>query len=485
MSNSSKPSVNTNSNDSLAFGNMNPSRRTFIRSAAAFAAFPLLPAFSARTFPRFQLGPNQRLQLAKVAVGGMGESDLEALSKHPNVDIVALCDVDARGREKYASKFPKAQWFTDWREMFDKLGNKFDAVSVSTPDHMHAPIAMSAMNMGKHVYCQKPLAHTAYENRMLADFAKSHSKIVTQMGTQRSAMIGRRQQLELLNSGVIIGKIKSIHAWSDRPMGWWPQGQPMPTGNEKPPEWLSWDLWLGVAPTRPYVDKAYAPFMWRGTYDFGCGALGDMGCHILDYPFMAAKLGLPLSVRCDCTDATEDEFPTTETITLKYAATDRTVAEGVTVMWYDNKLVPTNAALGIPDGVDIRSNAAAVIGEKGVMLCPLDPEYAKDSGKVTLSDEPLVWDNNKKAVKLNLPKLEARNHWFHWVDGCFGKTTPEANFPFAGLLCESLSVGAAASHFANRDLQYDPTNFTFTNEPKGAQYLKTKYRDGWSVKGLS
>ena len=463
---------------------MNPSRRTFIRSAAAFAAFPLLPAFSARALPRFQLGPNQRLQLAKVAVGGMGESDLEALSKHPNVDIVALCDVDARGREKYASQFPKAQWFTDWREMFDKLGNKFDAVSVSTPDHMHAPIAMSAMNMGKHVYCQKPLAHTAYENRMLADFAKSHSKIVTQMGTQRSAMLGRRQQLELLNSGVI-GKIKSIHAWSDRPMGWWPQGKPMPTGSEKPPEWLSWDLWLGVAPTRPYVDKAYAPFMWRGTYDFGCGALGDMGCHILDYPFMAAKLGLPISVRCDCTDATEDEFPTTETITLKYAATDRTVAEGVTVMWYDNKLVPTHAALGIPEGVDIRSNAAAVIGEKGVMLCPLDPEYANDSGKLTLSDEPLVWDNNKKFVWLNLPRFEARNHWFHWVDGCFGKTTPEANFPFAGLLCESLSVGAAASHFANRDLQYDSTNFTFTNEPKGAQYLKTKYRDGWSVKGLS
>ena len=477
MSNSSKPPVNANSNDPLAFANMNPSRRTFIRSAAAFAVFPMLPGFSARALPRFQLGPNQRLQLAKVAVGGMGESDLEELSKHPNVDIVALCDVDGRGKEKYATKFPKAQWFNDWREMFDKLGNKFDAVSVSTPDHMHAPISMSAMNIGKHVYCQKPLAHSAYENRMLADFAKGHSKIVTQMGTQRSAMIGRRQQLELLNDNVI-GKIKSIHAWSDRPMGWWPQGKPMPTGGETPPEWLAWDLWLGVAPTRPFVPHAYAPFMWRGTYDFGCGALGDMGCHILDYPFMAAKLGLPISVRCDCTDATEDEFPTKETITLKYAATDRTVAEGVTVTWYDGGLRPTNDRLGIPDGVDIRGNASVVIGEKGVMLCPLDPEKV-------LSDEPLVWDNKKTSVKLNLPKLETRNHYFHWVDGCFGKTTPQANFAFAGLMCESLSVGAAASHFANRDLQYDPKNFTFLNEPLGAQYLKTKYRNGWSVKGLS
>ena len=477
MSNSSKPPVNANSNDHLAFANMNPSRRTFIRSAAAFAAFPMLPGFSARALPRFQLGPNQRLQLAKVAVGGMGESDLEELSKHPNVDIVALCDVDGRGKEKYATKFPKAQWFNDWREMFDKLGNKFDAVSVSTPDHMHAPISMSAMNMGKHVYCQKPLAHSAYENRMLADFAKGHPKIITQMGTQRSAMIGRRQQLELLNDNVI-GKIKSIHAWSDRPMGWWPQGKPMPTGGETPPEWLAWDLWLGVAPTRPFVPHAYAPFMWRGTYDFGCGALGDMGCHILDYPFMAAKLGLPISVRCDCSDATEDEFPTKETITLKYAATDRTVAEGVTVTWYDGGLRPSNGLLGIPDGVDIRGNASVVIGEKGVMLCPLDPEKV-------LSDEPLVWDNKKTLVKLNLPKLETRNHYFHWVDGCFGKTTPQANFAFAGLMCESLSVGAAASHFANRDLQYDPKNFTFLNEPLGAQYLKTKYRNGWSVKGLS
>jgi len=484
MSNSSKPPINANSNDPLAFANMNPSRRTFIRSAAAFAAFPMLPGFSARALPRFQLGPNQRLQLAKVAVGGMGESDLEELSKHPNVDIVALCDVDGRGKEKYATKFQKAQWFNDWREMFDKLGNKFDAVSVSTPDHMHAPISMSAMNLGKHVYCQKPLAHSAYENRMLADFAKGHSKIVTQMGTQRSAMIGRRQQLELLNDNVI-GKIKSIHAWSDRPMGWWPQGKPMPTGGETPPEWLAWDLWLGVAPTRPFVPHAYAPFMWRGTYDFGCGALGDMGCHILDYPFMAAKLGLPISVRCDCTDATEDEFPTKETITLKYAATDRTVAEGVTVTWYDGGLRPTNERLGIPNDVDIRGNASVVIGEKGVMLCPLDPEHAKDSDKIMLSDEPLVWDNKKTLVKLNLPKLETRNHYFHWVDGCFGKTTPQANFAFAGLMCESLSVGAAASHFANRDLQYDPKNFTFVNEPLGAQYLKTKYRNGWSVKGLS
>ncbi|MCE9618292.1 MAG: Gfo/Idh/MocA family oxidoreductase [Planctomycetes bacterium] len=460
----------------------NPSRRTFIRSAAAFAVLPLMP----RLEPRFQLGPNQRLQLAKVAVGGMGESDLEQLSAHPNVDIVALCDVDSQEKSKLSAKFPKAQWFSDWREMFAKLGDKFDAVSVSTPDHMHAPIAMSAMQMGKHVYCQKPLAHSAYENRMLADFAKANSKVVTQMGTQRSAMIGRRQQLQLLNEG-IVGKISAIHAWSDRPMGWWPQGKPMPTGSEKPPEWLSWDLWLGVAPTRPYVKDAYAPFMWRGTYDFGCGALGDMGCHILDYPFLAAKLGLPTSVRCDCTDATEDEFPTKETITLKYAPTDRTVAEGVTVTWYDGGLRPTNAQMGIPDGVDIRGNAAVVIGEKGVMLCPLDPERAdpKDPKKLALTDEPQVWDKNKKAIALNLPKLETRNHWHHWVDGCFGKTKPEANFAFAGLLCESLSVGAAASHFANRDLQYDPKSFAFSNEPKGAQFLKTKYRDGWSVKGLS
>jgi hypothetical protein len=135
--------------------------------------------------------------------------------------------------------------------------------------------------------------------------------------------------------------------------------------------------------------------------------------------------------------------------------------------------------------VDIRGNASVVIGEKGVMLCPLDPEHDKDTGKVTLSDEPLVWDNAKSPVKLNLPTLETRNHYFHWVDGCFGKTTPQANFAFAGLMCESLSVGAAASHFANRDLQYDPKNFTFVNEPLGAQYLKTKYRNGWSVKGLS
>jgi predicted dehydrogenase len=458
-----------------------PTRRSFIHSAAAFAALPLLPRFA----PRLRLGPNQRLQLAKVAVGGMGESDLEQLASHPNVDVVALCDVDSQRRQELQAKFPKAKWFADWREMFDKLGGSFDAVSVSTPDHMHAPIAMSAMQKGKHVYCQKPLAHTAFENRALADFAKAHPKVVTQMGTQRSSMIGRRQQLQLLREGAI-GKIRTIHAWSDRPMGWWPQGQPRPAGSDTPPEWLSWDLWLGVAPARPYVKDRYAPFKWRGTYDFGCGALGDMGCHIMDYPFLAAGLELPASVRCDCTDATDDEFPTKETITLKYAPNSRTAPEGVSVIWYDGGLRPTNAQLGIPDGVDIRSNAAVVIGDKGVMLCPLDPEHdPKDRAKVVLTDEPQVWDGGRNPVKLALPKLPERNHWHHWVEGCFGNAKPEAHFAFAGLLCESLSVGAAASRFPNRELQYDAKNFAFANEPAGASGLKSTYREGWSVPGLS
>jgi len=453
------------------------SRRAFVRGAATFAALPLMP----RMDPFRMLGPNGKLQLVKIAVGGMGESDLRELSAHPNVEFIGLCDVDVRGKEKLAGKFPNASWFADWREMLAKLGDRIDGVSISTPDHMHAPIAMTAMQMGKHVYCQKPLGHSALENRRLAEFAASHPKVVTQMGTQRSAMIGRRQQLQLLREGVI-GKFKEIHAWSDRPAGWWPQGEPRPQGGEAPPAWLSWDLFLGVAPERPYVPNRYAPFNWRGTYDFGCGALGDMGCHIMDYPFMAAKLGLPVSVRCDATDGTDDEYPTKETITLTYAPTDMT-AGNLQVKWYDGGLKPSNASMGIPEDVDTRSNAIVVVGEKGTMLCPLDPEYDK-AGKVVKSDEPQAWDPSKKAMALKLPKLEKRNHWHHWVDGCFGKAKPEANFQFAGLLCESLSVGAAASRFANRDLQYDAKAMVFSNEPASKVILQKPYRAGWAVKGL-
>ena len=442
------------------------------------AAMPLLP----RIWSPGRQMPGGSLRVAKIGVAGMGESDLREIVGHPAVRIAAVCDVDARHREAMKKRFPDAPWFSDWRELLGSMSDKIDAVVVSTPDHMHAPISMSAMNLGKHVYCQKPLGHSALENRRLADFAASHPKVVTQMGTQRSAMPGRRQQLMLLREGAI-GRFKAIHAWSDRPMGWWPQGGPRPTNAQPAPEWLSWDLFLGVAPQRPYVPDAYHPFMWRGTYDFGCGALGDMGCHILDYPFLAAGLGLPTRVRVDAKDSTDDQYPTQEKITLTYAGTDRTAGGEIDITWYDGGLRPSNASLGIPDGVDIRGNAVVVIGEKGTMLCPLDPEHDKQ-GKLILSDEPLVWDADRKAVWLNLPGMPRWNHWHRWIDGCLKGDQPEANFAFAGKLCESLSVGAAASRFPNRTFTYDAKAIAFPEEPAAAALLRKRYRDGWQVKGL-
>jgi predicted dehydrogenase len=441
-------------------------------------AVPLMP----RLWSVGSLRPGASLRVAKIGVAGMGESDLREIVAHPAVRITAVCDVDARHREGMKGRFPDAPWFSDWRELLGTMADKVDAVVVSTPDHMHAPISMSAMNLGKHVYCQKPLGHSALENRRLAEFAASHSKVVTQMGTQRSAMVGRRQQLMLLREGVI-GRFKAIHAWSDRPMGWWPQGGPRPANAQPAPEWLSWDLFLGVAPQRPYVPDAYHPFMWRGTYDFGCGALGDMGCHILDYPFLAAGLGLPIRVRADAKDSTDDQYPTQEKITLTYTGTDRTTGGEFDVTWYDGGLRPSQASLGIPDGVDIRGNAVVVIGEKGSMLCPLDPEFDKQ-GKLTLSDEPLVWNTDRKAVMLNLPGMPRRNHWHQWIDGCLKGEQPEANFAFAGRLCESLSVGAAASRFPNRTLTYDAKAIAFTEAPEATAMLRKRYREGWSVTGL-
>ena len=434
----------------------------------------------------------EKLRVAKVGCGGMGLSDLNEVSSHKMVEIVALCDIDSRHLEvlrkggkdgegkEIKPRFPAAEAFADWREMYAKLGDRFDAVVCSTADHMHAPISMAALNMGKHVYCQKPLAQGAWENRRLAEVAGAKKSLVTQMGTQRIATKWRRYGAKLLRDGVV-GRVKEIHAWTNRPAGWWPQGNPRPEGSDPVPAWLSWDLFLGVSQSRPFKD-GYTPFNWRGTIDWGTGAFGDMGCHMLDVPFYELELGSPLTAWCNPVKASADQFPESESVVMTYAATPKTSKDGLTLKWYDGGQFPDFKAIGLPDGWEggkegedvVKGDGGVIlVGEKGIMWFPIEHAWAR------------VFVDGK-AVEMKPEDLGRSNHWHDWVDACLSgkKDACVSRFEKGGRMCESLSIGAMSALDPGKKLEYDASACAFRNSPAASAMLKRTYRDGWKVENL-
>jgi predicted dehydrogenase len=469
---------------------MRITRRSFVLASLATPfAFRSVSALSGRS-----PWASEKLRVAKVGCGGMGTNDLLEVAGHSAVEIVALCDVDRRpmdvlrlgGKKEdgsaIAPRFPNARAFADWREMFAEMGDSFDAVVCSVADHMHAPISMEALNRGKHVYCQKPLAHSPWENRQLAKVAAARPELVTQMGTQRMAKKHRRQGYAMLRDGVV-GKVRAMHAWTDRPAGWWPQGKPRPEGTNPVPEWLSWDLFLGTAPERPYRD-GYTPFNWRGTYDWGCGAFGDMACHIVDWPFYALELTYPVSVRSECSDATDDQFPTAETVVMEYPPTAKTADAGLTFTWYDGGRMPEFRALGLPSdfaGVDKEGKPKSppsdggviLIGERGIMYFPIEGET------------PSVFVDGKK-VPVKVEDEKTTNHWHDWVDAVVAGKPMQVNAPFArgGLMCESLSLGAFSCREPGKRLEYDAAKVAFTNSEAATRWCRKPYRHGWMVDNL-
>ena len=434
----------------------------------------------------------EKLRVAKVGCGGMGLSDLNEVSSHKMVEVVALCDIDSRHLEvlrkggkdgegkEIKPRFPAAEAFADWREMYAKLGDRFDAVVCSTADHMHAPISMAALNMGKHVYCQKPLAQGAWENRRLAEVAGAKKSLVTQMGTQRIATKWRRYGAKLLRDGVV-GRVKEIHAWTNRPAGWWPQGNPRPEGSDPVPAWLSWDLFLGVSQSRPFKD-GYTPFNWRGTIDWGTGAFGDMGCHMLDVPFYELELGSPLTAWCNPVKASADQFPESESVVMTYAATPKTSKDGLTLKWYDGGQFPDFKAIGLPDGWEggkegedvVKGDGGVIlVGEKGILWFPIEHAWCR------------VFVDGK-AIEMKPEDLGSSNHWHNWVEACLNgkKDACVSRFELAGRMCESLSIGAMSSLDPGKVLEYDAKAVAFRNSPEASKMLHRTYREGWKVENL-
>jgi predicted dehydrogenase len=448
------------------------SRRHFLGAAGAASLL---------TVPRHVLGsasegpPSDKLSIAGIGVGGMGHGNLHGLKSE---NIVALCDVDARQAAGAFRDFPKAARYTDFRVMLEKEKDAIDAVMVATPDHMHAPASMLAMSMGKHVYCEKPLTHTVREARLVAEAARAR-KVATQMGNRGQAEEGVRLLCEWIWAGAI-GAVREVHLWTDRPMRgiydtYWPQGVGRPEGEQPVPGGVEWDLWLGVAPARPY-HGGYMPFVWRGWWDFGTGALGDIGCHCLDSVFRALKLVHPLSVEACSSPVNDETYPLSSIVTWEFPA--RGDMPPVKLMWYDGGLRPPRP-VELEDGRSLGSftNGQLFIGDKGKIM-------TGGSG-----DMPVIIPVSRMKDFQPPPKTLPRSpgHYQEWIAACKGGPPAGSNFDHAGPLAETVLLGNIALRRAMREKQsakrllWDPAAMQFPNAPEANQYVHREYRAGWTL----
>lgn len=437
-----------------------PTRRQFLKSAAATAAtMTLLPRSLRAT------SPNDKLNTAHIGVGGMGRSDLRSVSRHPYVNVVALCDVDANNLAAAAKDFPKAKTFSDYRAMFDQMAGQVDAVVVSTPDHTHAPAAMTALGHSKHVYCQKPLTHEVYEARRLREVA-AEKGLVTQMGIQVHASIPYRTATRLIQDGAI-GKVREVHAWSSKNWGY--DGGPFVGSDPVPPQ-LSWGLWLGTAAARPYKNKIYHPANWRKLIDFGTGTLGDMGVHIFDTPYRALKLTAPRWAKTTCRPPTGIGHPEKNRVEYEFSGTEYTT-DTLRWVWYDGDAAPPDGGdFPLPEGQQLPNQGSIFLGEKGACLLPhvADPQLLPAE---KFSDYPR-------------PELEPLDHYEQWVDACLGKTKTSAHFGYAGPLTEALLLGVVANRFPGTELHWDAETLKVTNLSDANTLLRRTYRSGFEVEGL-
>lgn len=447
--------------------NLRLNRRTFLASSAAAGAFMVLPSHVLGRQGR--VSPNSKLNIAGIGIGGQGASDLNDVSGE---NIVALCDVDWDYAAKTFAKYPAAKRYKDFREMLDKEKN-IDAVVIGTPDHLHAIVSVTAMKAGKHVYCEKPLTRTVREAREVARVARE-TKVATQMGNQGMAFEGNRLINEWLWDGAI-GPVREVHVWSDRPTHkgrlplWWPQGIERPTTNPPVPDTLDWDLWLGPAPKRPY-NPAYAPFRWRGWWDFGSGGLGDMGIHNIAPVFSALKLGAPETIQGSSTPVFPETVPVACMVHYQFPA--RGDMPSVKLHWYDGGMLPERP----PE-----------LGENG----RLDPEdgiiFVGDKGKMLVTgwggEHPRLLPESRNAEYKQPPKTLPRSvgHHQEWINACKTGSPTRSNFAFAGPLTEAVLLGSVCIRNGGDRLVWNSEQMKFTNDPDANEYLDYEHREGWKL----
>lgn len=438
-------------------GKRGVNRRKFLQGSALAGAGLLASRMAwAQTSPATT--STAKLRVAAIGIGGKGPSGVAGLAK-AGAEIVALCDVDQHMIDKLADKYPDAKHYIDFREMFDKQKD-IDAVIISTPDHSHAVAAMTAMKLGKHVYCEKPLTHDIWEARQLADAAKKY-KVATQMGNQGHASDFNRRQVEWIQSGMV-GAIKEVHCWTDRPARYWKQGMTERPPEKPVPDGLNWELWLNTASQRPYAD-GYHPFAWRGWWDFGTGALGDMGCHIVDPAYWALKLINPISVDAQTEGNTDESGPTKSIVVHEFA--ERDGRPPLKLFWYEG---------GKPDeslmkGAKPDDNGSLFIGESGTIMAG----YQKD---------PVLLDP-KEELKVVIPEKSipsSPGHHEEFVQACLGGPPAGSNFGYSGPLTETILLGNVAIR-AGKKIEWDGEKLRVTNDEDANKYIKREYQNGWKL----
>ncbi|SFI04297.1 Gfo/Idh/MocA family protein [Planctomicrobium piriforme] len=440
------------------------SRRRFLKTAAAST----LCLTAAPAILRAK-NLNSRLQIAGIGCDGKGWSDIQEMSTHGMTDLVAFCDVDLARTEMVHSLSPSAPIFQDYRELFAKQGDKIDAVTISTPDHMHAIIAIEAMQRGKHVYCQKPLTHSVREARQLSNLA-TKSGVITRMGNQIHSHAVYRNAAKALQTGMI-GKVKQVQSWCQS-TGHGKSGFiDRPKTNAPIPKSLNWDLWLGVAPERPYgLQDVYHPFGWRDWQDFGNGALGDFGCHILDPVYTGLKItAAPISISAKSTGMNDEVWPAQMTVHYVLPGNDFTTDGNLEITWMDGGLRPSLQGTHIPPGTALPSSGSLVIGETGTLVIP---HYAPH----VLYPSPDAKANVEKFVAE--PSL---NHYHGWVDGCLSGQQPSDGFDYGGRLTEAVLLGNIAVRFPGQKLEWNADQLKVTNLEAANKWLSRDYRSGWKL----
>jgi len=473
----------------------NPRRNFIKKSALSVGSFFIVPRFVLGG--KEYLPPSDRLNIAGIGVGGKGTSDLWYASDEGKENVVALCDVDmGKISAKSRERFPKAKFYQDFKEMFDKEKN-IDAVTISSPDHVHAIQALAAMDLGIHVYVQKPLTHNIREARMLTEKARQN-KIVSQMGNQGASNTGMTQAKEWFDKG-LIGEVDEVFVWTNRPV--WPQGIPVPKPNGTPvPEGLNWDLWLGPAPKIEYSD-AYHPFNWRGWWAYGTGALGDMGCHLIDVPFRVLGLHYPKAVECSAgqvfikmwtPEYIPDGCPPSSSVTLDFAATEKNNSS-LKMRWLDGGIRPPHPDL-IPAsdslGDETSSNGVMMMGSKGIITTGV---YGFTPKLYRKGEETIEFDTS------NQPGNEF-GHQTKWVAACKAGFNSEehkaltSSFDYSGPMTETVLMGNIAirsymekkngignSYPGRKKLIWNGEDMKITNYDEANKFVSRNYRKGWEV----
>lgn len=448
------------------------SRRKFVGGIAAAAGVTLVP--------RHVLGgrgyqaPSDTLNIATIGAGGMGRNNTERCALTEN--IVALCDVDDNRGARVYQKFPRAKTYRDFRKMLEQQKD-IDAVIVATPDHTHAVAAMMAMQLGKHVYVQKPLTRTVGEARKLTEAARKY-KVATQMGNQGHSNEGLRLVCEWIWDGAI-GPVREVHMWTNRPV--WPQGMyTRPTDTPPVPDHLDWDLWIGPSPVRPY-SPAYHPFNWRAWQDFGAGALGDMGCHVMDAAFSALKLGYPTSVEAFTSDIVvemwkkqenKETFPAASIVHYTFPA--RGDMPEVKLHWYDGGMKPERPE-ELEPGRELPESGTIFVGDKGKIITPTYTE------SVRIIPESKMREYKRPPKTLPRVKGGQEGHEQNWIAACKGGEPAVSNFDYSGPFTETVVMGNLAIRFPGQKLMWDGVNMRVTNFDAANEFVFPTYREGWSL----